>query len=368
MKISAVETYLIRTPLKRPFKTALRTVDSIEDVVLRIVTDQGEQGFGEAPPTAVITGDTLSSVLGAVNTFIAPKLIGRDPADIEGNCAVVQKSMVHNTSAKAAVEMALYDLWGKTLNAPLYKLLGGAKQSLVTDVTISVNQPETMAADAAIAVNEGFTILKVKVGADPSLDLARLIAVRKAVDAIKPGIVLRADANQAWEPKQAIRIISQMEDAGIQAELVEQPVKGYDIEGLSYVTSHVQTPILADEALFSERDAAKLLSLHAADLLNIKLMKTGGISTALRIAAMAEAYGVKCMMGCMLEANVAVTAAAHVALAKGVITLIDLDGPALCVGNPVKGGAIFTGDTITMADAPGLGIAGIEGLLPTKAV
>lgn len=363
MKITGVNTYLMRIPLITPFKTALRTVDAIEDVVVELLTDEGAVGYGEAPPTAVITGDTLPSIAGAVTGFIVPKLLGRDVADIEGNCLAVQASMVHNTSPKAAVEMALYDLYGKALGAPLYRLLGGAKRSLATNLTISVDTPDKMAADAAEAVRRGFRVLKVKLGSDPSQDIARLKAVQSACP---KDMVLRADANQGWTPREALRILGRMREEGIELELVEQPVKAWDVDGLRRVTAWASVPVLADESVFTEQDAARILSTGAADMVNIKLMKTGGLSGALRICAIAETHRASCMMGCMLEGNVAVTAAAHLAMAKDVIRKIDLDGPALCRENPVLGGAAFDGPNITLPEKPGLGIEGVEGLVPYR--
>ena len=193
------------------------------------------------------------------------------------------------------------------------------------------------------------------------LDLARLSAIRSAVPA---DTVLRVDANQGWTPRQAVRIIGRLEDAGLNAELVEQPVKAHDVDGLRYVTERVHTPILADESVFSAADAVHILQTHAADLVNIKLMKTGGLYNAMTISSIAKTFGAECMMGCMLEGNIAVTAAAHAALALGVITRIDLDGPALCRENPVVGGAVFADSKITVPDAPGLGIERVEGLIP----
>lgn len=145
---------------------------------------------------------------------------------------------------------------------------------------------------------------------------------------------------------------------------MEQPVPAADLEGLKFVTDHVHTDILADEAVFGLRDAVRLIRMRAADRINLKLMKTGGITGAVKICALAEEFGIRCMMGCMLEANVAVTAAAHLAASKKNITLADLDGPALCAVDPVQGGARFEGGRITLPDAPGLGIARIEGLIP----
>ena len=363
MKIKAVHLYVMRIPLRTPFKTALRTVEAMENLVVTLETDEGALGYGEAPPTAVITGDTIPSIAGAIRDFLAPKLIGLEVERLDALHAALDAAMVHNTSAKAAVEIALYDLWGKRWNAPLYQLLGGARRELETDLTISVNAPEEMARDAADAVKRGFRILKVKVGTDAALVLARLKAVREAAG---PEAVLRVDANQGWTMREAVRLISAIEDAGLNPELVEQPVKADDIDGLRYVTSRVYTPILADESVFSPQDAANILSTRAADLVNIKLMKTGGLHGAMAIASIAEAFRAECMMGCMLEGNIAVTAAAHAAMARNVITRIDLDGPALCRENPVVGGASFTGSRIVLPDAPGLGIERVEGLEPLR--
>ena len=363
MKITAVRLYTMNIPLITRFKTALRTVNAIENLVVAVETDEGAVGYGEAPPTAVITGDTIPSVAGAIQYFIAPKLISREVDCFDALHDVIESSMVHNTSAKAAIEIALYDLVGKRWNVPLYKLLGGAKQQLETDITISVNPVDEMVRDAVTAAQRGFRILKIKVGNDVKLDVERLTAIKAAIPA---GSVIRVDANQGWTPRQAVRIIKTLEDAGLDADLVEQPVKAHDIEGMRYVTANVDTPILADESVFSAADAIEIIRTHAADLVNIKLMKTGGIYGAMSIASIARACGVECMMGCMLEGNVAVTAAAHAALARGVITRIDLDGPALCKSNPVHGGAQFADSIITPSEGPGLGITGIDGLIPLE--
>ena len=194
MIIREVKLGKISVPLHVPFKTALRRVDSVEDVIVEIITDTGNKGYGEAPPTGVITGDTTDSIIGAIRDFIAPKLIGLDVENFEDVIQIVQKALVHNSSAKAAVDMALYDLYGQLYNIPVYKLFGGARKTIDTDITISVNDPETMAHDAVDAKKRGYDTLKVKVGVDPSLDVARLSAVRAAVG---DDIRIRIDANQA---------------------------------------------------------------------------------------------------------------------------------------------------------------------------
>ena len=199
----------------------------------------------------------------------------------------------------------------------------------------------------------------MKVGIDPSLDVARLAAIRQAVG---PEVRIRIDANQAWSPKQAVRLLNQRQDKGLDIELVEQPVKAHDYEGLKYVTERSYVPVLADEAVFSVEDALKIVQMQASDLINIKLMKCGGLTNALKIATLAEVCGVECMIGCMLEAKVSVNAAVHLACARKIITRVDLDGPVLCSEDPVEGGAVFNEKEITVSDAPGLGVTGIQGI------
>lgn len=353
MKIKNITLGEVNIPLVTPFKTALRSVDSVNDIVVRVEADNGMVGFGEAPPTAVITGDTKGSIVTAIRDFIAPSLIGMDIENIDGIMQRLHKCILKNTSAKAAVDMAIYDLYAKNLGQPLYKVLGGNCTEVETDLTISVNDIPEMVQDSLRAVKEGFRILKIKVGKEGLKDVERIKAIREAVG---PDIILRVDANQGWNAKDAVRIIRAMEDAGLDIDLVEQPVNAHDFKGMQLVTASVYTPILADESVFSAEDAIRMIQERAADLINIKLMKTGGIYEALKICSIAEIYGVECMIGCMLESKIAVSAAAHLAAAKGIITRADLDGPSLCKIDPYEGGPLYEGPRIIMPDAPGIGI------------
>ena len=253
--------------------------------------------------------------------------------------------------------MAFWDLYGQLYGIPVYKLLGRSKDSIVTDITISVNSPEEMARDAITAINRGYDTLKVKVGVNPQLDVERLTAIRNAIGSRAK---LRIDANQAWKSQEAVRILNKMQEQGLDIELVEQPVIAHDIEGLKYVTERSCVPVLADESVFSPLDAMKIIQTGAADLINIKLMKCGGITPALKIADAASIMGVECMLGCMLEAKVSVNAAVHVACARSIITKIDLDGPVLCSEDPIIGGSVFNEKDITVSKEPGLGIKVIE--------
>ncbi|ATD67334.1 MULTISPECIES: dipeptide epimerase [Luteimonas] len=361
MKITDITLGMLRVPLSTPFKTALRTVESVDDIIVSIHTDSGHVGHGEAAPTAVITGDTHGAIVAAISTVIAPRLIGREVADLNALTHLVQTALARNTSAKAAVEIALYDLFAQLHGAPLYRILGGGNPVLSTDITISVNDVDTMVADALSAVRRGYESLKIKIGTDPAKDLERVREIHAAVDGRAS---LRLDANQGWTPKQAVRAIRQLEDAGIHAELLEQPVKAHDLAGMKFVTDRVHTPVMADESVFGPVELIELIRMRAADIVNIKLMKSGGLSNAIKLADIAGLHGMDCAIGCMIETGISVAAAAHLAVAKAdIITKVDLDGPSLCAWTPVEGGVTFDGPRISIADAPGLGIRAIRGLV-----
>jgi len=357
MRITHIETAVLATPLRKTFKTALRQTSVSENIIVKIHGDDGQVGFGGAPPTAVITGDTMDSIRGAVENFIAPAIIGMDIEEFDILMKRLHGSTYRNTSAKAAVDIALHDLYGKHFKIPLYKLFGGARKEIESDITVSVNSPEEMAEDAISYVKRGYTTLKIKVGLDSELDIKR---VRKIREAAGYDIKLRLDANQGWNAKEAVTTIRRLEDMGMNLELVEQPVKAEDIEGLKYVTDNVATPIMADESLFLPEDGFRILKLRAADILNIKLMKCGGLHNALKINSMAESCGVECMLGSMIESKIGITAAAHLACGKLNITRVDLDAVELMADDPIDGGVQVTGCRHVIPEGYGLGINGLK--------
>jgi L-Ala-D/L-Glu epimerase len=363
MWISAISMGRIAIPMKKAFKTALRTVTTAETVVVKIECDDGSVGWGEAPATLAITGDSLGGIEAFLD-WMRPQLIGEDPTRIERVMSVLHRGSVRNTSAKAALDMAIYDLAAKAAGLPLYRFLGGFRDELETDYTVSVNPPAEMGEDAARFASEGYRLLKIKVGGgELGEDLKRIEAIRKRAGS---EVGLKLDANQAWSAKGAIRAIHTIEREGWGVELVEQPVKAWDIEGLERVTKSVEMPIMADESVFSPEDAAAVLRRGAADLINIKLMKAGGIHGALAICKAAEAFGVPCMVGSMIESHLGVTAAAHFAAAMKNVTTCDLDAPILMASNPVRGGVVYEGMKISLSEAPGLGIEGVEGFVPER--
>ncbi|WP_020612941.1 dipeptide epimerase [Sediminispirochaeta bajacaliforniensis] len=352
MKITGWKLDRISVALKTPFITSLRRLDAIENIILTINSDTPFSGQGGAAPTAVITGDTFGSITAGIE-HIMTAIMGMEIENIEGIMQRIQTSMVGNSSAKAAVDMAVYDLYGKLYSAPLYRLLGGARDSLTTDITISLNEPEEMASDSVKAAEEGFSVLKIKLGKDAARDFERIKAVR---DAVGPSVSLRIDANQGWTPKDAVGVVARMERAGINPELIEQPVAARDFEGMCYVRERIPFPLVADESLFSPKDAIDLVKMHAADGFNIKLMKSGGICNAMKIAAIAESAGLFCMVGSMMESHTGLTAAAHFAASRAVVSMVDLDVPLLCAERKEHGGTEYTGSSIRLPEAAGLGL------------
>ncbi|MCR8633008.1 dipeptide epimerase [Paenibacillus radicis (ex Xue et al. 2023)] len=358
MEIRSIDTVRQSVPLIKPFKTALRTVHHAESVLIRITLNDGRVGWGEAPPTVVITGDSLESIEAAIAGTFTPLLLGKNVLAYEQLLQAMHQSMVGCSSAKAAVDMAIYDLISQLSGMPLYKFLGGYRDRLETDFTVSVNSPEEMGEDAVRYVKSGFCVLKIKVGKDSiEQDIERIREVRQRVGS---EIKIRVDANQGWQAKEAIRSIRRMEDMGLNIELVEQPVKAHDIDGLKRVTDAVETPVMADESVFSPLQAFEIIRRRAADMLNIKLMKSGGIYKAQLINQMAEEFGIECMVGSMIESRVAVTAAAHFAASKKNITRVDLDAPLMLLHDLVTGGVKYDGPTMILPQEAGLGILGVK--------
>lgn len=358
MKIEQIETFRVAVPLTKPFKTALRTVTTAESIFVKITCDNGITGWGEAPPTVVITGDSLASIESAIHHVIKPFLEKKSLLNYELIFQGLKTSLVGNSSAKAAVDMALYDCLAQYCKLPLYQFLGGHKQELETDFTVSVNGPEEMGEDAVSYIGQGFNVLKVKVGKDDiGTDIERIREIRRRVGY---DIKIRLDANQGWTAKDAIRAIHKMEDSGLEIELVEQPVKADDIEGLKQVTDHVETLIMADESVFSPKQAFQVLKTRSADLINIKLMKAGGIYQGQIINQLAEVCGVGCMVGSMIETKLGITAAAHFAASKQNITRFDFDAPLMLAIDFIDGGILYNGRFISIPEAPGLGIKQIN--------
>ncbi len=279
MIIKNITTTPLRVPLLKPFVTALRTADAIENVLITIHTNEpGLTGYGEAAAIPQVTGETVAGINAAVLEYITPRLIGRSVLHFQSLTEEIDNAVHGNTSAKAGVETALYNLFAKSMGVPLYRLLGGDKDSLPeNNLTVSAADIPEMIANCAEAKAAGFRHIKIKLGKTPATDYETLVKINEAINGeAVSGVSFRVDGNCGWTAKEAVQLIRRWEDAGIPIEWVEQPVKAWDITGLKHITQSTDTPIMADESCFNERDAVKILETRSADIINIKLAKAGG--------------------------------------------------------------------------------------------
>jgi L-alanine-DL-glutamate epimerase-like enolase superfamily enzyme len=352
--------HAVTVPLVRPFVTAVRSTTVLESVLVEVRDGDGRTGWGEAPISAV-TGATTAGVLAAVHGPLQALVTAADD-DGDPRLAALLRQISgsgERSAARMAVDCALHDLAARRAGLPLYRHLGGERDRVVTDMTLSVGEPAALAAAALEHQAAGFDCVKVKLDAhgDP---LARMRAVRAALG---PGARVRIDANQAFSAGEAIRFIRALEDDRLNVELIEQPVPAGDWEGLARVTRSVSTPILADEAVWTAQDLQRLIDAGAASMVNIKLAKTGGLFPALQLAAQAEAAGIGVLVGCMMESHVGISAAAAFASAvavSGAEIPQDLDGGLWLKESPVVGGSRYAGSVITLPRTPGTGITALR--------
>jgi L-alanine-DL-glutamate epimerase-like enolase superfamily enzyme len=356
--IKAVEVYLVTLRYREPFRIAPSTSIETKNVVVKVQTDYDVIGIGEASPSKRVTHETQETVLQTLDA-ICPSLIGMCPLRIEQIIETMDNAVPEQPSAKAAIDMALHDVLGKTAKRPLFKLLGGFRTSVLTDITLSIKEPQEMGHDAAKAVAEGFRALKVKVGIDPEDDCERIRRIRESAGS---DIAVRIDANQGWTLGEAMNTLSKLEAFDI--ELVEQPIAADDIHGLATLRKSSPIPIMADESVHTPSDALRLIREDAVDLINIKLMKCGGIWNGRKIAALAEAAGVRCMIGCMGESAIGITAGVHLAAALKNIQYADLDSDILLKDRLVQqGGAELKASERIPSEHAGLGIRKLDARL-----
>lgn len=318
-------------------------------------------GWGESSPSQRVTGETSETVINTLDR-IGPKLIGKCPLRIEQNAELMDSTVKGNPAAKASVDIALHDILGKTGRKPLFMLLGGYRTEVLTDLTLGIKSPKEMSRDAVRAVEKGFKAVKVKVGVHPKEDIERIRMIREVLG---NEIQLRIDANQGWTVEQAIEVLNKVEKFKIQ--FAEQPVPAEDLEGLVKVRKDSPIPIMADESVHSPEDAMRLVEAEAADFINIKLMKSGGILKGKKIADVTEAAGVPCMIGCMSESEVGIAAGAHLAAAVRNIRYADLDSDILLRDKlVVKGGVGIKNSMRTFSRQHGLGIKELDNRLLGK--
>jgi len=307
-------------PLRTPFITALRRVGNVEFVRVRIECKDGALALGEAPATMAITGEDLEIITNSINSIKSELLA----LEIKKALVVLHKSKI-GSSAKAALDMALVSLLAQENNQELYEYLGASKQiKIQTDITISLNETQTMIRDAKKAYVSGLHILKVKLGRD----IKHAIKTTQALSKALPNASLLIDANQAWSLEESLLYVEAVKEIDI--ELIEQPVKAKELDALRTITNATTIPILADEAVFTLEDVKRVVTSKSADMINIKLMKCGGVTKAVEILEYCRKMGVVCMLGSMLEGPTSIKVAEQIAMAySDVIKYVDLDSPLL---------------------------------------
>lgn len=366
MHIQHIQIAKLNIPYIQPLKVAIGAITGAENIVVKITTNTGLVGWGEASPCAYITGDTQHTNYQTAQQ-LAELLLGKDPLAIDARMQSINQFIVGEPSIRSAFDMALYDIAARAAEMPLYQFLGGQPRQLRTDLTIglkdTVEQTLTHARDI---LDQGFNAIKMKTGRQGLADVEHVQAVRELAG---PSIEIKIDSNQGWDFATAVANITAM--APLNLQYSEQPLAAWDYDNLARLRDKVALPICADESVFDHRDALKLIRLGAADYLNIKLGKSGGIHTALKINAIAEAAACKCMIGCFGESRLALSAAAHLAMARPNIYFLDLDSSLYFKTDPVVGGIQFdeeVGGLIHLDDSVGIGAVFDESALDQSSV
>lgn len=352
MHISSVEIHRFTMKLKSPFVISLGRLEAGYNVVVKIHASNGFTGTGECSPFMTINGESVETAM-AIGKHLSAALTGMDPLDIEACTASMDRLVYGNSSIKSAFDMALYDIMSQHAGLPLYAFLGGSNDRVLqTDYTVSLGEPEHMAADAAAIREAGFQYIKVKLGGDPGTDISRVLAVRRAIG---PAIPLRLDANQGWDVPGAIRVLNALGEANIQ--YCEEPIPRWNYTKLPEVRANSPVAIMADESCCDHHDAERLIDMGACDMINIKLGKSSGIFKALKIIELAEQADIPLMIGGFLESRIGFTASAHLALASKQVMFIDFDSPLMFTDDPVEGGITYHDHgLVKVPDTPGLGV------------
>lgn len=359
MKITGLDIWPVRIPYLKPYTTSQGTISQGEGVIIAVHTDEGLTGIGE---TSFIfpdrSGETVETVPLILQQRLGPALLGKDPFDTEGimhaldACACEEHSFPYS---KAAIDLALLDLMGKALQLPVAKLIGGIhRDAMEVGRSMSIKPVDELVADAEKLRNEGYKLLTLKGSRDWQTDVQRFIAVRKAVG---PDFPLEIDANQAYNVKNAIRLIQELEP--YELANLEQPCEWWNLEGMAQITSASTVPITADESVSNSVDVSNVVKLRAADMVTIKLARVGGIRGAQNMVAVAEAGGLYCNMGSKHTFGVGTAAIIHFCAAQNrVIEPLGYGSPLERFVDDVIIEAIpFSDGIVKLPEGPGLGVS-----------
>ena len=359
MKITQIEIFQSPIKLKEPFVISLGLHEYAENIIVKIKSDQGYVGFGECCPFKTINGESMTSGF-EVGKFLAQGLLHQNPLNIE-NCHVLMDKIIYgNSSIKSAFDIALYDIAAQHAKLPLYAFLGGNNhKTLTTDYTVSIGNANKMADDALKIKNNGFQIIKVKLGGTLEQDLERIKQIRNAVG---NDILLRIDANQGWKADEALMILNALAPYHIQH--CEEPIPRHDFMDLPLLNQKSPILIMADESCCDHHDVKRLIHLKACHQMNIKLGKSSGIFKALKMIELGEKNNIKFQIGGFLESRLHFTAAAHLALSNKSVIHFDFDSPLMFSEDPVKNGITYTSNgEVKVPELIGLGASFDENYL-----
>ncbi len=349
MVFSSFEIYKYSIPIE-PFTIATGTMNYAQNIFVRAHTDAGITGVGECSAFPMIVGETQGTCFEMARDF-AGIWKGKEADNIDDRMNELHLYAAGNYTAKSAFDMVLYDIAAKKAGLPLYKFLGGKKKVITSDLTIGIDTPEVMAQKALAYISQGVSMIKIKLGKKPEEDIERVWQIRKVIGRETE---LRVDANQGWNYEEALFALQALGEFNIR--FCEQPMRKWNDELLPELCRRSPVPVMADESVYTHHDADRILRNKAAEYINIKFAKSGGIQEAMRIIETARQYGVKCMIGSMLESRLALTANVHFAMAFDDIVFYDLDTCLLGqLEDPVIGGVVYRGMDLHIEDVPGIG-------------
>ncbi|MEN7548115.1 dipeptide epimerase [Rapidithrix thailandica] len=352
MKIQSIDVWIKELGNTRPYTIAFKTVDNVSSIFVKINLENGLFGLGAGNPSEQVVGESLSDSSQALSQENLDFLVGRDIRDFYALLKEVQANFPKTPAARAAVDIALHDVFSKWLDVPLARFLGQKIKGLATSVTIGIKNVAETLEEAQEYYDMGFKILKVKTGNDVEEDIERMAKLREKFG---QHFKIRVDANQGYDREKTIRFYEKTKMHAI--ELIEQPTPSGDIALLKGLPDPIKDLIAADECLKSPANAFALAAPpRASGIFNIKLMKSGGVYPGLQIAQIAEASGIDLMWGCNDESAISITAALHAALSSTRTKYIDLDGSLDLVEDVVSGGFLLKDGYMEICDKAGLGV------------